>query len=241
MNKLFFPTLAAAGLLFGACQVRQTGSSNTEHMKIIEYYTGPCFGNCPVYTLSVFNDGTARYDGRQLASRQGIYTKTLDESTLSRIQQAFRSANLWQYPDTIPSRVPDYAQVRFSFTDNGKTKTVSGKEDLPTALVNLQGQMRLLANADDWELLEKPSFGLPNYVIPDEIIVQLQAEADAQQWVTGYQRQYASLKAQLSRSMNIWLFRFDPYLTEPEHMLQILEKDPQVETAEFNKELGERR
>lgn len=46
-------------------------------MQTIRYETGPCFGACPVYVLTVRSDGTGTFEGRQHTAVQGVREFTL--------------------------------------------------------------------------------------------------------------------------------------------------------------------
>jgi hypothetical protein len=55
---------AAAALLAGGCMTVPEGPIAIESDSI-SYETGPCFGACPVFKVSVSPDGTGTFEGRQ--------------------------------------------------------------------------------------------------------------------------------------------------------------------------------
>ena len=75
--------------------------------KVIEMSKGPCYGNCPVYTLTVFGNGLASYKGERNTDRLGTYVKKLDKAQMERLRREFKNANLWQYRDVYTGRIPD--------------------------------------------------------------------------------------------------------------------------------------
>jgi hypothetical protein len=62
---------AIATVLLGACATTSPGSAADAGAESISYETGPCFGACPVYRVTVHADGGGLFEGRRFTSVVG--------------------------------------------------------------------------------------------------------------------------------------------------------------------------
>ncbi|MGZ8349089.1 MAG: DUF6438 domain-containing protein [Allosphingosinicella sp.] len=64
------PTILAAALAASACATTAVGGSGPK-VQSISYETGPCFGACPVYRVTVDADGRGSFEGRRFTTVEG--------------------------------------------------------------------------------------------------------------------------------------------------------------------------
>ncbi|KRC80445.1 DUF6438 domain-containing protein [Sphingomonas sp. Root241] len=83
----------------------------------ITYETGPCFGRCPVYAVTVRPDGTGTFEGRRFTAVTGERS-----FTLSRAQYDAFAARLAPYR-------PASGEVRYA---HGEPNCVSAPTDMPS-------------------------------------------------------------------------------------------------------------
>ncbi len=86
--------------LLTACQAQQPNNSQEvqgknqknqgEHIKgeVLTIQTTPCFGRCPVYAVTIEENGQLTFDGKRFAGYQGKTTRALDEKLTSNILNA---------------------------------------------------------------------------------------------------------------------------------------------------------
>lgn len=85
-NKPLLYTLTLLSLLcLQACNSSQGLGSNDKKVKIIEMKKGPCFGRCAVFTLSIYDNGTATYEGERFTNRLGLHTKQLGNAAFKEL------------------------------------------------------------------------------------------------------------------------------------------------------------
>jgi len=205
--------------------------------KVIEMTKGPCYGRCPVFKLTIYKNGIASYEGERYTDRLGTYVKKLDKGELESIIGEFKRANMWQFRDTYRGRIPDMQSVSIMYKEGGKSKTVTGKEIRPNAVKWLEAQLDRIANSNEgWILKEAPSEKVPDYLIPNELIVELEEGIEPEEWAKKYIQADMLFEKQLAES-GYWIFSFDDTLITPEEMLEQVRQDEQVISAEFNKEL----
>jgi hypothetical protein len=117
-----------------------------------------CHGTCPVYSLSIFQDGKVEYDGLDFVQVKGKQTGSITPDQVQELTNAFKEADYFNLKDEYKAPVTDLATTTTSFTLDGKTKTVSnyggcleGSPDkAPQALCDLEKHIDLIAHAAQW-------------------------------------------------------------------------------------------
>lgn len=236
-------TLLTLALLLMASTCQPALTKRVEgQAKRIEMSKAPCFGSCPVFTLSIYNNGIATYKGERFTDKQGLFAKKLDANTFQNLLKAFNNANLFQYPSIFRSEIPDMPSVTIFWTDDeGNEKEIKGKEGRPEAIMELEEMLDKIANSSGWLQEQGAASDLPAGAIANEIIVQLSPNVDPHVWVIPYGKQNLSLKEPVSTSTNYWLVTYDTNVMPPQEMIEWLRKDPYVLSAEFNKQATGRR
>ena len=237
LGLTIFALLASAMLITG-CGPSASMTLNPAD-KIIEMSKGPCYGNCPVFTLTIYKNGIASYKGERYTDRRGTYVKKLGKEEFARIQGEFKRANMWQFRDTYRGRIPDMQSVTITYVEGTKKKTVSGKEIRPNAVKWLETQLDQIANnPEGWILKEAPadSESTPDYLITNELLVELDEGTDPEEWAKKYLSYDMLFEKQLNDS-GYTIFSFDDGLITPDEMLEKIRMDEQVISAEFNKSI----
>jgi len=203
---------------------------------VIEMSKGPCYGRCPVFTLTVYENGIASYEGERYTDRLGTYVKKLEKGEMQRLLGEFKRANIWQFRDSYRGRIPDMQSVTITYREGGKKKSVTGKEIRPNAIKWLETQLDRIAQSEGWILKEAPQDNVPDYLIPDELLVELEQGIDPEDWAKKYSQADMLFERPLNDS-GYWVFSYNDELMTPEQMLEQVRTDPEVISAEFNKRI----
>ena len=248
MTKLL--TLAGVLLtatLFVACAGPKTPLYDEDgapiYTPLVEFTRGACYGKCPVYTLTIYNEGLAKFNGKKFTDKDGIHTKLLSKAQVEELRKTLEKANLFDYPDNYEDGIADAAQVTLTYysENGGPIKRIKGKGDRPEALKQLDARLEEIANSAGWETLEDQSYGLPSGYIANEIIVQLKPDTDAKMVAQRYERQEMKVVRTVSAPTHMYLVTYNPQRMAPEKMLAELKAQTEVLNAEFNKDLKMRR
>lgn len=205
----------------------------------IELKSGACFGFCPVFRLTVRNSGLVEYEGIRFAEKIGLDSFQLNKTEMAGLREKVRQVNLWQYPDRIETQVADAPFVTLTAYRDTQPKSVTGSIDRPAPLLELENLIK--------DLAEKHGFQVSRGINPDEIpaerrrevIVKLQPEINAGNWV----RQFTGYRFILVRRIsteNIWLVGYDPRELEEKAVLELFKKSDGVIDAQANRKLEER-
>jgi len=204
----------------------------------------PCFGKCPVYEMTIYDDGVIAYRGKNFVDKEGLHVKKLNSGEIKALKAYINDVNLWQYDDDYPSNVTDLAMIRISHFKDGKTKTVRGNIKRPKEIKELEKYLDNLANSNGWILKEaappKPGDGLDSHIIKNEIIAKFNKDVDIEAFVANFKLFDLKVKERIAPNLDLWLLTFDTNEIEPERMLNELKKTEEVIDAEFNKNLSNR-
>ena len=200
---------------------------------------GACFGECPVYTLTIYNTGLMKYNGVRFTKMDGKYEKQLTEPEYISLFSFIEEKNIWKLDDVYNMDIADLPALSLSYSERENTKTIKGKSELPLALTEIQQYLDTLIAGDGWILTEAP-VEKPNeesVLIKDEIIIKGNSKLILVRWLKKYESYGMRIGKRLGPESDYWLLRFDTSTIEPEKMLEMIQKDPAIEVAEFNKKI----
>ncbi len=202
---------------------------------LVEMHKGPCYGRCPVYELMIYDNGVASYRGERYTDKMGLYLKQLTKSELQSLNSALRQAELWKYNDVYRSEYPDLPAVSITYHEEDRSKTILGKESRPDAVIEIEGMLTAIANAEGWRLRSAPDYGLPPGSIPNELIVELREDANQDAWIGSYSRQELKLIKRIWPSNSKLLLSYSLKVIDPPSMIDLVRQDVDVISAEFNR------
>ena len=205
-----------------------------ELTKVIEMSKGPCYGSCPIFTITVYDNGAVTYKGERFTNKNGLSIKILSKSKRQSLLSEFADADLWQYRDVYRSQIPDLQTVTLTYYDEGDIKSIVGRDGRPSIVLRLEKMLDEIADSDDWKLIEKASYGLPAHVVADELIVQLIDAVEPTTWVKKYAKQKMTVVKSLPNGL-YWIVKYNADIMPPREMLGFIRKDDFVLSAEFNK------
>ncbi|MCB0612242.1 MAG: hypothetical protein KDC75_03010, partial [Phaeodactylibacter sp.] len=232
----FLISFVAIAFMFTGCGASANMSLNNMD-KVIEMTKGPCYGRCPVFTLTVYDKGIVSYKGERYTDRLGTYVKKLEKEEMERLLREFKNANLWQYKDAYRGRIPDMQSVSISYYEGSRKKTVTGKEIRPNSVKWLESLLDQIAQSNTgWIQKEAPQDNVPDYLIPNELVVELSEGIDPEEWAKSYVQADMLLEKRLNDT-EFWVFSFDDGLITPDVMLEQVRMDEDVISAEFNKQI----
>ena len=194
-----------SGLAF--CKTGQKAAAGRTPM--VELKTGACFGYCPVFRLTVRNNGLVEYEGYNFAERLGRDSFQLQPNELERLRKKVAQVNLWQYPDHIKSEVVDAPSATLRVFKEGQTKSVVGSIDRPAPLLELEDMLKDMAEAHDFQVKRGVNPNEPPVGSRREVIVLLQPEINAGNWI----HKFTDFKFLLIRRIseeNMWIVAYDP-------------------------------
>jgi len=126
-----FKALAASALLLGlaACATPMDGGGETAEGETISLAVGPCFGFCPVYSVSAAPDGAVRFEGERHTTVVGLKEKTVAPGAYQAVARSlapWRPASGTTAQTECEQRASDLPTYTVVWTDGaGQTTTLN--------------------------------------------------------------------------------------------------------------------
>ncbi len=201
---------------------------------------GGCYGTCPIYKMTISEDGLAVYEGERFTERLGKHVKQLDATTWKELKSQFNGIDFWSLPEKYEFRIPDLASSTITVLKGEQTKATQWKDQAPDEVKALGKAFEKIGNDPlGWKLVVGQE--LPDYMIADEIIVNLIKGTDEQTWIQNYRAYGATIKEKIAPNMNYWLITYNTEKIDPYSLLNKLNADKAaVIQAEFNKKVTSR-
>lgn len=138
-------TLIALAVLPAAAQERQVA---------LTLERTACFGACPIYTVTIYTDGTVEYHGERFVTTEGEQTGSIDPETVQQLIAGFEAAGYFDWNDEYTNMgVSDLPTIITSVTRDGETRQITryaGDESAPFALPYLETWIDLAARTSQW-------------------------------------------------------------------------------------------
>jgi len=208
--------------------------------KLLTFSKSGCYGRCPVYSIDIFDKGVAQYTGRSYTDKEGLWQKTLTKGQMSLVLVGIRTADFPNLDVEYKSMIPDLPRTTFEYFGGEEPKTVTGKETLPEQIKELKDLMEDLGQMQGWiKLSDEVKEGKVelNY---DEIIVKFKPGVGLPGWFKKMASEGVYLKRRVAPESDLWVAGYKRSSTRPEYILKLIQDDPGIESAEFNKKASNR-
>jgi hypothetical protein len=155
-------TLALTALA-GCATVAQTPPSGAIEITLQRTI---CFGTCPEYTVTLRDDGTVTYSGRQFVKTPGTHTWKIDPGAVRALAREMEAAGFFEMKDAYTARVTDHPTTYTTLKIGTRSKRIQDYVAGPQALKDIEAKIDEVS-------------GVRKYVSPDSRLVQAIEEGDA--------------------------------------------------------------
>jgi len=240
MKKLI--SLLFLVFILQACSTIKLEKDPDKVAPTIVYSKGSCFGKCPIFTLTIYNSGLAKFNGRRYTGMDGKHEMQLDKKKYVELVKKFRENRFWRFDDTYNMDLVDAPTITISFSDKGKNKTVKGKGGFPDKLKELTSALdELVKNKESWIQIGKAQkANVKEEVIENQIILKTGDGMILSRWLQTYKKYGLRLMKRIGDDNTTWLVRFDKNKINPKEMLKMIQDDKYISNAEFNVKVTER-
>jgi hypothetical protein len=113
-----------------------------------------CFGKCPVYTLTIYGDGTVNYEGKKHVAVMGSQMASISEHKVNQLIDEFMRINYFSLQNSYTKRgVTDMPSAITSIRIGGREKTIRhyhGDRTAPPELKKLERRIDEIAGSARW-------------------------------------------------------------------------------------------
>ncbi len=111
-----------------------------------------CYGTCPVYSVTIKNDGSFVYHGKAHVDHIGEYRGTVSKWAFNQLASFIKDADYMNLESNYKSRITDMATVKTAVKMGGEKKTVSNYANAgPAKLWAIEQLIDKIVMEGDWE------------------------------------------------------------------------------------------
>lgn len=110
-----------------------------------------CMGDCPVFTLEVYENGLILYDGKMFVPLSGKYSGKVSKKELEELQNKFLENGFFDFEDFYKAQVLDLQTTYIFFSYNGKEKKIRDYSNPPEKLKELEELLSGLIDSVKWK------------------------------------------------------------------------------------------
>lgn len=110
----------------------------------------PCFGTCPVYVVTVWQDGGAVYQGGQNAARVGRFVGHLDQVQRTALLRRAQELGFFTLEDRYDGEVTDLPSTIITVVAGERRKQVLGRVGFPPAFKHFRSYADSLFEQVEW-------------------------------------------------------------------------------------------
>ena len=116
-NVSKFSLLLFAFVAFTAQKCKKVDPNNYQYNAgtIVSMRTTACFGECPVYTVTLMGTGEATFEGKQFSKKQGMHKKKFEPIKINALIAAFIDADYWSFEDEYKQPITDLPSTYLTF------------------------------------------------------------------------------------------------------------------------------
>ncbi len=157
---VIFGLLMLVTLMTGCITIVQNGGTvkpssppSTEKILIMLERTA-CFGACPVYSLTIFGNGSVVYEGKEHVRIKGTRETTISTEAVSQLVAEFEKAGYFSMNDSYTAfGVTDMPYANTSILIGGRTKSIThyhGDRSAPQQLTDIEDRIDEIVNSAQW-------------------------------------------------------------------------------------------
>lgn len=253
MNRLLVFSIVSWGILsFFSCKTTKGVPAFKEKDKAMTLEKGSCLGKCAVYTLTIYKNKYALYEGRFNTDKIGKHYKLIPDTTYNQLKMLYEKAGFMNFDSVYTSDIADFPTIVVGYYLGKSPKTVTYKENKPDELSAIQRKLEHVANSFDWTPMQKSKenmeytpmdvkrFEEDGVNIKNEIIIEPADGVNIEKWLENYEGYKLQIIRKVAPNFNYYIVGWDTNTIRPEEMLLKLKADQRVKTAEFNKKIMQR-
>jgi hypothetical protein len=137
----------AAIVAVGAALISTASTQSPAGPIVITLERTACFGTCPVYTVTVRDDGSVSYDGRSFVRVPGKYAWQIDPAMVRALADEMTRAGFFDLKKEYTAMITDMPTTYTTLSIGARTKRVKDYFDAPPKLMELEKRIDEVSGA----------------------------------------------------------------------------------------------
>ena len=149
-----------AALVVLAVLTAVNGAANQESMPtdlLITLERTACYGECPVYQVTIDARGNVIFEGRHFVRAQGRHTETIPVSSVASLLATAYRIGFFDLRDSYRAPITDLSTTIVTITANGRTKRVEDYFGAPKDLKQFEYAIDEAAGTQGWIRTDAPT------------------------------------------------------------------------------------
>jgi hypothetical protein len=109
-----------------------------------------CYGTCPIYSLTIFGNGTVVYEGHRYVAIARIQTSTISKQEVRELVDHFYNIGYFSMENEYTGNVGDIPTATTSIRVGERFKLVADTHGAPDRLKQLEDRIDNIADSDRW-------------------------------------------------------------------------------------------
>jgi len=230
-------------LILPACKTTDPNNLNLDELKeVVKMSKSPCFGKCKIYSVTLYNNGVASFEGKANVEYIGSFVKKTDQAWFQKVKQYLETLEPNDMQAEYKGGAMDVQTTTFSFYEGGNQKVIKGDFSMPPELQVLSKILEDMAmEKEGWMTPDgQAASEVKNNTIYSEIITEFNPTVDVQAWIKAFPEYQFEIVKRVSPNLPIYVLTYDQSQKEPESMLHFMKNNKDVKQANFNKKLSNR-
>jgi hypothetical protein len=110
----------------------------------------PCFGQCPVYTIRIYQSGNAYLEGKRFFDYEGWFKTKFSESEMIQIKTWAKEAGYWDMGHVYDAPVTDLPSTTTALKTDSQYQWVYNRMNSPDELRTFERNIETLIKDQDW-------------------------------------------------------------------------------------------
>ncbi|NRA11047.1 MAG: hypothetical protein HRT57_03720 [Crocinitomicaceae bacterium] len=111
----------------------------------------PCYGNCPTYEMTIYEDGFVEYKGIRGVDLIGKYTTQLAVSEVQNFRIRANRTGFMEMKDKYDGMISDIPSATTTIVLNGVKKSVYRRYDFPPSILQFEELFDALLKSKKWK------------------------------------------------------------------------------------------
>lgn len=208
---------------------------------VLKYNRGPCFGECPVYTFYLLDDHTGLVHAKaNLMDTAGWYYSNLDQESIVEILELIEPGEWWSQNLGDEPEIADLPVTSITYMHRQGCRKLVIQSRTNNIIENVFGKLNHLVTEGRWIKTNLRPLEVAEEPLTD-VIVQLKAGIDINEWMKKFESFGMHLKKRLSPNQQYYLVTKDPAKGDSNDFLQYIKSDPDVVAAQWDRPVEPRK
>ncbi len=120
---------------------------------VLTFQRTACFGQCPVYKLTIARDGNMTYEGIRNVKRMGLYTAMLNPDEQKELIARMNNSKFFSLQESYPAKkemITDLPNAITTYSWSGRSHTVTNNHEAPQELLQVEAYIDAMIEDRQW-------------------------------------------------------------------------------------------